>query len=665
VVVTRGPDQVPLWRPTAQSLAEAPIQHYLADLADQGLSFDDYGSLWRWSIADLPGFWASVWQHFGLDQVSSYDEVLADASMPGAQWFTGARVNFAERCLATGADDKVAIIGVTEAGAREDLTYGELRRQVRSLASSLRELGVQPGDHVAGYLPNVPEGVVALLGSAAVGAVWTSASPDYGTASVLARLEQVEPVVLFAADGYHFGGKTHDRRSEVADIVAGLPGLQSVVTVSVLGLEPFDLGGVRSVSWADALSRSAVPSNNETPTFTDTAFGDPLWVLWSSGTTGTPKGIVQGHGGITLELLKASALGCDIREDDCYFFVSSIGWMVWNFMVGGLLLGATIVCYDGSPTHPDLDGAWAIAESVGATVVGVGAAYLIAGHRADRRPAAQHDLHRVRTLLQTGSTLPPETWHWLCEQALPGVWLQSISGGTDVCSALAGASPLLPVYAGRIPAPALGVDLQAWDEQGHPVVGEEGELVVTQPMPSMPLSFVRDPDGSRYYESYFSVYPGVWRHGDWVVIEDDLSLTMAGRSDATLNRQGVRLGSADIYGVVDNLPEIADSLVVGVEESDGGYYLPLFVVPAPGAVVDEDLRQRINQMIRNRLSPRHVPDAVVEVAAVPRTLTGKRLEVPVKRVLQGRPAAEVATGSITHPEMLTWFEEHYRRRKES
>ena len=652
-------DPMELWRPTAESVAAATMSRYLDQLAARGLHFSDYRSLWTWSVEQLPTFWESIWEFFGLDQTTSYDAVLADPTMPGAEWFTGARLNFAQRCLAAGVDDEVAIVGVTEAGSRVEYTYRELRQQVARVAAHLRSAGVGRGDHVAGYLPNVPEAVVALLATAAVGAVWTSAAPEFGTPSVLARLEQVAPTAMFVADGYHFGGKVHDRRAEVAEILAQLPSVRQVVMVPVIGssdsISPADPPAVPTKAWSDVVAHPAEPL------YADTAFDDPLWVLWSSGTTGSPKGIVQGHGGITVELLKALALGCDIHSDDRFLFVSSTGWMVWNFLVGGLLLGTTIVCYDGSPTYPDLNGVWALAQDTRATVVGVGAAYLIAGHRADERPADRFDLSHVRAVLQTGSTLPDEAWRWTCQHAVPGVWLQSISGGTDVCSALAGASPLLPVVVGRICAPALGVDLHAWDQDGHDVVGELGELVVTSPMPSMPLGFVNDPTGTKYHDSYFSTYPGVWRHGDWVSIAADQTITVAGRSDATLNRMGVRLGSAEIYAVLDNVPEVADSLVVGLERPGGDYHLPLFVVIDPGnRPLDDNLRDKINAEIRGQLSPRHVPDVIIEVAAVPRTLTGKRLEVPVKRILQGESVAHIQPGAITHPEMLVWFEHHAR-----
>jgi acetoacetyl-CoA synthetase len=647
----------PLWEPTPDSLARAEMTRWLRTVAERtGRTFDSYDAVWRWSVEDLDAFWASVWAHYGLDAVSSYDAVLAEERMPGAVWFPGARLNFAERCLATGADDDPALLVVAEGqDTPGTVTYGELRRQVAAVAATLRGLGVRPGDRVAAYLPNVPAAVVGLLATAAVGAVWTVASPDFGTASVLARLGQAEPVVLLAADGYRFGGKPFDRRATVAELVAGLPTVRAVLTVDNLAAPAdWDLP-VPTVAWADAAAGDAAPE------FADTAFADPLWILWSSGTTGAPKGIVHSHGGIVLELLKAVGLQADVQRGDRFYFVTSTSWMIWNFMVGGLLVGATPVLHDGSPTYPDVDGAWRVAELVGADVMGCGAGYLMAGSNAGATPGRSYDLGRLRSVLQTGSTLPDHAWVWTAEQ-LPGVRLDSISGGTDVCSALAGANPLSPVHVGRIPAAELGVALAAWDPDGKPVVEQEGELVVTRPLPSMPLHFVNDPDGKRYHDSYFAVFPGVWRHGDWITVHADRSISVSGRSDSTLNRMGVRMGSAEIYAVVEQLPEVTDSLVVGVDRPDGTYLMPLFVVPAPGVEVDDALRARIKAALRAQLSPRHVPDEIVGVAAVPRTLTGKKLEVPVKRILQGAdPAAVAAPGAVSDPGMLAWFARWGRR----
>ncbi|WP_371494444.1 acetoacetate--CoA ligase [Kitasatospora sp. NBC_00374] len=658
-----------LWSPTRARAEASNVADFMRWLdSTRGLRFADYAALWRWSTTDVPGFWSAVWDYYGLDARSSHstrsthsssssssDDVLADASMPGASWFPGARLNFAERCLARASEERPALIGLDEGGVPVETTWAQLGREVAALAASLRRLGVEPGDRIAGYLPNTPHAVIALLATAAVGAVWTVCSPDFGTPSVLARLRQARPTVLLAVDGYRHGGKEYDRLPEVEKITARLPTLRHLVAVD--HLRPASAES-RWTTRDDVVQHtwSALLEQDAPLVFADVPFDHPLWILWSSGTTGLPKGIVQSHGGIVVELLKALGLGADLRADDRYFFHTSTSWMVWNFMVAGLLHGSTIVLYDGSPTHPDVDGVWRVAERTRASVVGVGAAYLTAGEKAGAHPAAELDLGALRTVLQTGSSLPPSTWRWAQDRLGPEVWLQSICGGTDICSVLAGGSALLPVRVGRIQCPALGVALDAWDPSGRPVVGEQGELVVTAPLPSMPLYFVDDPDGSRYRASYFDMYPGVWRHGDWVTVDRDLTVVVAGRSDSTLNRLGVRMGSADIYAVVERFPEVADSLVVGAEMPDGRYVMPLFVVLGDGAVLDDALRARIAGAIRRELSPRHVPDTITEVAGVPRTLTGKRLEVPVKRIIQGADVAEVSSeGAITHPEMLAWF----------
>ncbi|MCX4530211.1 acetoacetate--CoA ligase [Streptomyces sp. NBC_00841] len=651
-----------LWSPsrsTAESSNVAAFMRWLS--TTRGLSFSDYTELWRWSTTDVPAFWSAVWEFYGLDAVSSYDEVLADPSMPGASWFPGARLNFAEQCFAHATDERPALITVAEGGAPAETSWQQLRSQVATVAASLRDMGVGPGDHVAGYLPNTAHAVIALLASAAVGAVWTVCSPDFGTPSVLARLQQAQPSVLVAADGYYYGGKEFDRRPELAEIMDGLPTVRHLIAVDYLYASSTTSAWSQRTEVAQH-TWSVLLRNQAELSFADVPSDHPLWILWSSGTTGVPKGIVQAHGGIVVELLKALGLGADLRSEDRYFFHTSTSWMVWNFMVGGLLHGATIILYDGSPTYPDVNGVWKVAEQTRATMVGMGAAYLVAAEKADAHPAAEIDLSAVRSILQTGSALPGSTWRWVYDRLASDVWLQSICGGTDICSVLAGGSPLLPVRLGRIQCPALGVALAAWDFSGQPLVGEQGELVVTAPLPSMPLHFVNDPENQRYLASYFDVYPGIWRHGDWVTVDPDLSVVVAGRSDSTLNRMGVRMGSADIYAVVERLPQIADSVVIGAELPDGQYFMPLFVVLAEGAILDDALRNSIAVSIKGELSPRHVPDAIVPIAAVPRTLTGKKLEVPVKRIMQGARAADVsAEGAITHPEMLAWFEDFATR----
>ncbi len=655
-----------LWTATAEVVRDSNLVAFMGWLREhRGLSFDSYAQLWQWSVDELREFWAAIWEYYGLDEVSDYQEVLADARMPGAVWFPGARVNFAERCLHHRDPHGPALISVGEDGVVRETSWVELRRQVAGLAASLREMGVQPGDRVAACLPNTPHAIVALLAAAAVGAVWTVCAPDFGTPSVLSRLSQAEPTVLFVVDGYRHGGKTHDRRTAAAEIVAGLTSVRHVVVVDELGTaESMPLPAVAADgtpvarhAWAAVVDREAELVCADVP------FDHPLWILWSSGTTGLPKGIVQSHGGIVLELLKAVGLGGDLRPDDRYFFVTSTSWMVWNFLVGGLLHGASIVLYNGSPTFPDVDGVWRVVAATRATVVGVGAAYLMVGEKSGADPGGYLDLSCVRSIQQTGSSMPASTWHWVYEHVSASAWLDSIAGGTDICSVLVGGTMLLPVREARLQAPWLGAAVAAWDPAGRPIYGEQAELVVTKPMPSMPLYFVNDPYFERYQASYFDTYPGVWRHGDWVIMDPDLSVIITGRSDSTLNRMGIRMGSADLYAVVEALPEVADSLVVGVEQRDGGYFMPMFVVPAQGESFDEDLRGRIVAAIRAQLSPRHVPDDIVGVEAIPRTMTGKKLEVPVKRILQGASASDVsAEGAVTNPQMLDWFVAYAARR---
>jgi acetoacetyl-CoA synthetase len=662
---TQGAERVPepLWTPDEDTVERANLTAYTRWLREErGLDFADYESLWRWSVQDLEAFWGSIWDYYGLGEHSSYETVLAEETMPGARWFPGAKVSFARECLRRTSDRQPALVSVREGGEPVETSWTELRQQVAALAAWLRDAGVRPGDRVAGYLPNISAAVVGLLGAASVGAVWTACSPDFGTPSVLARFQQVEPAVLLAVDGYSYGGREFDRRPVVEEMVSQLPSLRHVVTVDHV-YDPGDraysfTSTVQETAWREVLDRRVDLE------LADVDFDHPLWVLWSSGTTGTPKGIVHSHGGIVLELLKAVGLGSDLRADDRFFFMTSTSWMVWNYLVAGLLHGATIVLYDGSPAHPDIDAVWRVAQDTGASMVGVGAGYLVAGEKAQARPGRDLDLSRLRSVLQTGSTLPPTAWQWTYEHVKSDMWLQSISGGTDVCSVLAGGVPLLPVYAARLQAPSLGVALEAWDPDGKPVIGQEGELVVTRPMPSMPLYLWNDPDGRRHHESYFDTFPGVWRHGDWITMDPDLTVVISGRSDSTLNRKGVRMGSADIYAVVEQFPEIADSLVIGIELPDGGYFMPLFVVAAEGSAIDDDLRSRITSAIRSQESPRHVPDDIIEVPAVPRTLTGKKLEVPVKRILQGAEPGDVASsGAVTDPEMLTWFERFAQERR--
>ncbi|MCQ4206544.1 acetoacetate--CoA ligase [Streptomyces longispororuber] len=649
----------PLWQPDQQTIDDAQVTRFQAWAAEHyGAPADGgYAALHRWSVSELETFWKAVTDWFDVRFAHPYARVLGNRSMPGAEWFPGATLNYAEHALRTADDptraDTPAILHVDESHEPSPVTWSELRRQVGALAARLRTLGVRPGDRVSGYLPNIPEAVTALLATAAVGAVWTSCAPDFGARSVLDRFQQVEPVVLFTVDGYRYGGKEHDRRDTVAELRAELPSLRAVVHIPLLGTDAPE----GALDWADLTAGDVPPVYEEVP------FDHPLWVLYSSGTTGLPKAIVQSQGGILVEHLKQLGLHCDLGPDDRFFWYTSTGWMMWNFLVSGLLTGTTIVTYDGSPGYPGTGAQWAIAERTGATLFGTSAAYVMACRKADVHPSRDHDLSRVTCVATTGSPLPPDGFRWLHDEVGNDLWIASVSGGTDVCSCFAGAVATLPVHIGELQAPGLGTDLQAWDPEGNPLVDEVGELVVTNPMPSMPIRFWNDPDGSRYHDSYFDTYPGVWRHGDWITVTAHGSVVIHGRSDSTLNRQGVRMGSADIYEAVERLPEIRESLVIGLEQPDGGYWMPLFVHLAPGAVLDDDLRARIKQTIREQLSPRHVPDEIIEAPGVPHTLTGKRIEVPVKRLLQGTPLEKaVNAGSIDNLELLKFYEDIARKR---
>ena len=649
----------PLWQPTADRIAAARVTRFQTWAAERygAPAEGGYAALHRWSVDEPETFWTAVADWFDVRFSTSYERVLGDRTMPGAQWFPGATLNYAEHALRTAEDParahEPALIHVDETHEPAPVSWSELSRQVAALATELRALGVRPGDRVSGYLPNIPQAVTALLATAAVGGIWTSCAPDFGARSVLDRFQQVEPVVLFTVDGYRYGGKEHDRTETVAELRRELPTLRAVVHVPLLGT-PAPEG---ALDWADLTAGDAVPVFEQVP------FDHPLWVLYSSGTTGLPKAIVQSQGGILLEHYKQIGLHCDLGPEDRFFWYTSTGWMMWNFLVSGLLTGTTIVLYDGSPGFPGIDAQWAVAERTRTTLFGTSAAYVMACRKAGAHPGRDHDLSAVKCVATTGSPLPPGGFRWLHDEVADDLWIASVSGGTDVCSCFAGAVPTLPVHAGELQAACLGTDLQAWDPQGKPVIDEVGELVVTNPMPSMPIRFWNDPDGSRYRDSYFEMFPGVWRHGDWITITGRGSVVIHGRSDSTLNRQGVRMGSADIYEAVERLPEIRESLVIGLEEPDGGYWMPLFVHLAEGAVLDDALRSRVKRTIREQLSPRHVPDEIIEVPGVPHTLTGKRIEVPVKRLFQGTaPDKAVNAGSVDNLDVLRFYENLARER---
>ena len=639
-----------VWTPRPDARQTARIGAYLGWLErEQGRSFSTYDDLLRWTIDDLDGFWRSIWQHFDVRSTTDPGPALADDRMPGARWFPDARLNWAEHCLrldGRGADD-VVVVGRSQSRERVTLTVAELRDEVARVRAGLARLGVGPGDRVAAYLPNVPEAVVGVLATASLGATWTSCAPEFGTRSVVDRLGQVEPKVLLAVDGYRYGDRAVDRAEELAAIRAALPTLAGTVVLPYLDA---DVGRIPDVTtWAELRAEPGELAFERVP------FDHPLFVLYSSGTTGLPKPIVHGHGGILLEHLKVLALHNDLGPADRFFWFSTTGWMMWNYQVSGLAVGATIVLFDGSPAHPDLGALWRLAADEGVTFFGTSAPFLMACRKEGLVPAELVDLSALRAIGSTGAPLPVEGFRYVRDAIGPSVHLQSLSGGTDVCTAFVGASPLVPVWEGEISCRQLGCAIEAFSSEGASLVGEQGELVITRPMPSMPVAFWNDPDGERYRAAYFDDFPGVWRHGDWITFTERGSCVISGRSDATLNRGGVRIGTAEFYAVVEAIPEVADSLVVHLDRDDR---LLLFVAMREGAELTEELRARITRELRTTLSPRHAPDEITAVPAIPRTLSGKKLEVPVKRILGGTPAdAAASRGSLADPSSLDAFED--------
>jgi acetoacetyl-CoA synthetase len=639
-----------LWAPSAERINSSRLHDFLHWLhAQRGVQLASYHDLHRWSVEDLNGFWSAVAEWSGVRWLTPPDTVLTDHAMPGAEWFPGGRLNYAEHLLypVTRVDkDAVAVIAVREDGREIRLTWRELRTQVASVRAWLEAQGIGRGDRVAALLPNGVEALIAVLATASLGAIWSSCSPDFGASAIADRFTQIEPTVLFTVDGYWYGGTAYDIRPTVEELRANLPSLSATVLVRYLDAEA-EADDV--TPWTDLLAIEA------TLAFEPMAFADPLWVLYSSGTTGLPKPIIHGHGGMLLEHIKQLALHLDLGLLDRFMWFSTTGWMMWNLLISGLAVGSSLVLYDGNPSYPEKDALWRLAERQGITCLGLGAPYIQACAKAGMRPRDEYDLDAIRTVGSTGAPLSPEGFAWVYDAVSSDVMLSSLSGGTDVCTAFVGGAPTLPVHAGVIPARLLGCAVEAYDATGQAVLGEVGELVITEPMPSMPVGFWNDPDGTRLREAYFDTYPGVWRHGDWVKFDADGSCVIYGRSDSTLNRGGVRMGTSEFYRVVDDDPSVVDSLVIDTSAAGVEGRLLLFVVLADGASLDE-VSIELKKRIRTELSPRHVPDDVIRIDEVPRTLNGKKCEIPVKRVLAGTPLdSAVAQGALQNPGAMEPF----------
>jgi acetoacetyl-CoA synthetase len=652
-LLSRGYGAV-LWEPDDKTVRKARVTRFMSWLEDRlKLHLSGYEDLWQWSVSQPAEFWTAVWDYFEVLGDRGDGPALAGEVMPDVRWFDGATLNYARNALRTAwtDPDRTAIIFDSERGRAGSLSYAQLASEVARVARGLRSLGVGRGDRVAGLLPNVPEAVIGLLASASLGAIWSSCSPDFGARSVIDRFAQIEPKVLIACDGYGYGGKEFSRAAMLREVVEALPGRPAVVLVSLIGE---DSSPVEVTRWDDL--GAGLGANQHEPEFEEVPFAHPLWVVYSSGTTGLPKPIMHGHGGIVLEHLKALSFHQDLRPGDVFTWYTTTGWMMWNYLAGGLLAGLTILLYDGSATYPETDRLWRLAAEHGVNYLGVGAPYLVACMKAELRPGEDTDLSALRAIGSTGSPLPPEAFGWVYERVKKDLLLGSFSGGTDLCTGFVGPCPLLPVRAGVISGRCLGARVEAYDEDGKPVTGQVGELVITRPMPSMPVGFWNDPGGVRYRESYFDMYPGVWRHGDWIELLPDGGCIIYGRSDATLNRGGVRMGTSEFYRAVEAFAEIGDSLVVDTGRLGAEGRLILYVVLAAESELDDDLKNRIRAVLRAQLSPRHVPDEIHQVPGIPRTLSGKKLEVPVRKILHGTdPERAADPNALADPDVLRYF----------
>ncbi|MCY7353064.1 MAG: acetoacetate--CoA ligase [Cytophagaceae bacterium] len=649
-----------LWQPSPDFIQNSNLTRYASWLKQRhGLDFQDYQELHCWSVENLETFWESLVAYFDINLYSPYNSVLSGGPMPTYRWFEGATLNYAEHVFRQKNAEHPALFFASETQPLTELSWNELYRQTAALAAWLRQAGVRPGDRVVGYLPTIPQATVALLASLSVGAVWSSCSPDFGTASVLDRFRQVEPKVLLAVTGYQYGGKWFDKTADVAQLVAELPTVENVIYLPSDRAAPAqseERGKSVGTDWQSVLQTPATEL-----IFSPVPFAHPIWILYSSGTTGLPKAITHSHGGVLLEHLKYLTFHNDVKPGERFFWYTTTGWMMWNFLNASLLVGATAVLYDGSPGYPDLNVLWKLAQDARIQHFGTSAPFLMTCLKNKLEPHKSFDLSALRSVGSTGSPLPPEGFTYAAERVKPGVWLSSMSGGTDICTAWVGGCPWEPVVEGEIQCRCLGCAMEAFDEAGQPVTEQVGEMVVTKPMPSMPVFFWNDADFARYRASYFEEYAGLWRHGDFVRITARGSIVIYGRSDATLNRQGVRIGTAEIYRAVEQIPEVKDSLIVHLERPDGSDFMPLFVVLNENVALDDALIARLKAEIRRQYSPRHVPDAVLATPEIPYTLSGKKMELPVKKILLGQaPEKVVNAGSVRNPEAIGWFVEWAR-----
>lgn len=636
-----------LWKPSDDLQKQSNMADYMKWLqTNKNLHFKNYEDMWKWSVTEIESFWESLWEYFLIKSTTGYLQVLSERKMPGAKWFTGAKVNYAEHIFRNYHENDIAILAKSELRPLEEMNWATMKKNVASFAAGLKKNGIKKGDCVAAYLPNIPEAIIAFLACASIGAVWSSASPDFGGPAVIERFKQIEPKLLIAVDGYRYGGNDFNRMKTVRDIKKSIPTIEMTVLLPYLN-EKLTCDECKGIMlWEQFITEV----NDEALQFLPLAFDHPLWILFSSGTTGTPKAIVQGHGGILLEHLKQCVLHMDLKRKERFFWFTTTGWMMWNVVVSGLLAGAAIVLYDGSPGFPTLDNLWQLAAETKITLFGTSASFLLSCMNKQIEPS-KFNLSHLKTIASTGSPLPVEGFSWVYSCVKQDLWLASVSGGTDICSAFVGGSPLLPVHAGEIQCRELGAKVEAFNDDGESVLNEVGELVLTEPMPSMPLYFWNDQNGERYYDSYFAFYSGVWRHGDWIKIFSKGSCQIYGRSDSTINRGGIRIGTSEIYRAVEGMEEIADSLAIDVSNN-----ILLFVVLEKGNLFTEAFVTRVRKQIRQVCSPRHIPDQIYEITSVPRTLNGKKLEVPIKRILTGTPVSKaVNTGSLSNPHSLDFF----------